>query len=323
MTWNWLNLLKRRLGLVSTPRPGCKTRRLASSRPRRLFLELLEDRLTPTASATFAEAGAVLNLGLAANNQLAIVSNGTSYTLSLGATGTWSGINSANETGNGTSNLTVTAAGISAFTTGINLTDFASTGGDGVTFNNSGANAYANNLAITLAHSTTGLVFISATSLAGSSTLTAASSGGILVNTGAGLTLNGGALSLSATGTNAPLIVNGGVTGSGGSMILQAMGNLLVGANALVGSGSGPLTLAADVTAAGVGDDGLGTLTMERQRLRRHPDSPRRRREHCLHRERGQRECRRCRHHTQRHARRTKCTLCPGLRWQRQSLRRQ
>ena len=49
-----------------------------------------------------------------------------------------------------------------------------------------------------------------------------------------------GNVSVSSTGTNTALTVEQGVTGSGGSVILQATGNLVVGANAIINSGSGP-----------------------------------------------------------------------------------
>jgi hypothetical protein len=54
-----------------------------------------------------------------------IVATGTpSYTLTLNSD-TWSGTNDANVTGNGTATLTVTAAGIAAFTSKIGITDAA------------------------------------------------------------------------------------------------------------------------------------------------------------------------------------------------------
>src|SRR5262249_9004270 len=74
-------------------------------RPARPLVEHLEDRLAP---ATFAESGTQLNLDLnTASEAVSIVSNGTSYTLTLNGTNIWSGTNSANVTGNGTATLTV------------------------------------------------------------------------------------------------------------------------------------------------------------------------------------------------------------------------
>ena len=104
-------------------------------RTTRLSMTALEDRVTP---ATFADNGTTLNLVLnTANTNAAIVSSGTSYNITL--TGdTWTGTNDANVTGNGTATLTVTAAGIAAFTNRISLAD-AAAAGDSVTFNDSGA----------------------------------------------------------------------------------------------------------------------------------------------------------------------------------------
>src|SRR5262245_18709511 len=110
--------------------------------------ELLEDRITP---ATFGELGATLNLDLnVANEAISIVSGGTSYTLTLNTGNPWRGTDSANVTGNGSATLTVTGAGLSAFTA-INLTD--SNTGTAVTFADSGANAYGDALTVTLDNS--------------------------------------------------------------------------------------------------------------------------------------------------------------------------
>src|SRR4051812_35222164 len=110
--------------------PGRFRRRVA-----RLRLLCLENRLTP---ASFAEAGAHLNLDLAANEVVGVVSGGTSYTLTL-ASGTWSGIDSANVVGDSSSALTITAAGQTAFNR-VNITDSGAR--VGVDFNTSGANTY-------------------------------------------------------------------------------------------------------------------------------------------------------------------------------------
>jgi hypothetical protein len=62
--------------------------------------------------------------------------------------------------------LTITSAGVAAFTGGIAITDTGSTGGDGVTFNTSQAFGYFNSFVITLSNSSaTGLTFNGATSL--------------------------------------------------------------------------------------------------------------------------------------------------------------
>ncbi len=234
---------------------------IRQSRPR---LELLEERLAP---ATFAVSGSTLDLVLGTSEKVAIVSSTTSYTLSLGADQTWTGTNSADVTGNGLQSLTITSAGITAFSTGIDITDSTSTGGDAVAFNDSTTNPYANNFIITLNNSssgasTPGLSFTGASTFSGTSALTASVNGDVVVNSGASLALGGGALSLMATGTNAPLTVSGNVSNANGPITLQATGDVTVGSGVMVNSGTAALSLAADVKADGSGDDGVGTLSV-------------------------------------------------------------
>lgn len=113
-------------------------------RQRRLLFEGLEDRAL---LASFAEVGSLLNLDLnVTNTAVGIASGGTSYTFTL--TGdTWSGADSAHVTGNGTTSLIVTTAGLDHFDT-LNITDSAT--GSAVKFNDSGANAYSDNFIVTL-----------------------------------------------------------------------------------------------------------------------------------------------------------------------------
>jgi hypothetical protein len=195
-TWQaWLRRVRQNL----THRSGRVGRR-----PR---LEWLEDRTLPSA-ATFAESdgGKQLNLGLVTNQQLSVVSLGTSYTFTLASGDTWSGTADANVT---TSNnvLTVTAAGIGAYTSGIVVGDGGSTGGDSVSFLDSGTKSYTNELFITLGHSASpGLSF------SGNSTLSGLTNdfqtlGEIEVNTGAFVGAN--SIQLTTTGPSADILVNG------------------------------------------------------------------------------------------------------------------
>jgi hypothetical protein len=170
-------------------------RKLPRRRRFRPFLEELEYRLAP---ATFADNGTALNLVLnTANVNAAIVANSASYTITL--TGdTWSGTNDANVTGNGTATLTVTAAGIVAFTNQINVAD-ATAGGDSVAFNSSGANAYANNFNINLSNAAAGSIsFNGSSSFIGANTLSATTTDSIVVNAGAALATSGGDVVLLA-----------------------------------------------------------------------------------------------------------------------------
>src|SRR5262245_52321984 len=135
-------------------------------------VEALEDRLVP---ATFKDNGTTLSLVLTkASTNAAIVATSTpSYTLTLSNGDTWSGTNDGNVTGNGTATLTVTAAGIGAFTNQISIID-AAAGSDSVTFNNSGTNSYANNFTINLSNAAAGAIAFNGTSsFSGASTLTA------------------------------------------------------------------------------------------------------------------------------------------------------
>ena len=250
--------------------PSSRKSRSSRRRPRRKLdltpqCEQLEIKIAP---ATFAVSGGTLDLVLGTSEKVAIVSSTTSYTLTLGTDQTWSGTeDSADVTGNGLQSLTITSTGITDFSTGIDITDSGSTGGDAVAFNDSTTNPYANNFIIALndsssGASTPGLSFTGASSFSGTSALTASVNGDVVVNSGASLALNGGALSLMATGTNAPLTVSGNVSNANGPMTLQATGDVTVGSGVTISSGTAALSLAADVQADGSGDDGVGTLSV-------------------------------------------------------------
>ena len=213
--------------------------------------------------ATFADAAPTLNLSLGANDQVSISSRGNAYSLTLANSQTWTGANDADVIGVGTSTLTVTPTGIAAFTSAINIYDSGSSGGDAVTFADSGSSGYANNFAITLSNSTAGLTFSGSTSFSGAAAISATSSGGIAINSGAGIITASGAVSLIATGPNTSLTDSGNVLSAAGAITLQATGAVTVGTSVVVNSGAGNLTLAADVTANGAGDDGVGTLSID------------------------------------------------------------
>ncbi|MCL4207963.1 MAG: hypothetical protein KJ000_36210, partial [Pirellulaceae bacterium] len=191
----------------------------ATGKRRRLFFETLEDRRV---LASFAEAGAMLILTLdVASENVAIVSNGTSYTLT--GTSNWTGTDSANVTGNGTTTLTVTTAGLAEFDT-INILD-ASVSGTSVTFDDSGVNAYSDHFTITLDDAGAGpITFSGASSFSGSNTLSASTTGGITFSGAASLVTDSGSVSLSAgeaitSGTAATDITTPSVTLVAGSGI--------------------------------------------------------------------------------------------------------
>ncbi|MGE3817822.1 MAG: FG-GAP-like repeat-containing protein [Isosphaeraceae bacterium] len=228
-------------------------------------LEVLEDRLAP---ARFSVSGDVLNLVLDDNERLGVVSKGTSYALALSGGSTWSGTNNANVTGNGSATLTVTAAGIGTFTSGIVINDNdATTGGTAVAFNDSGTYAYSNPFNVILNRSSTGastpgLSFTGRSTFAGAAGLNASASGDVVINAGAGVTSNGGLVRIVTTGANSAMTVDGAVVNADAEVLLRATGSLTVGALATVNSGAGPLTLASDLRSDGASDDGNGALTV-------------------------------------------------------------
>lgn len=234
-------------------------RQEARKKSRSLLFQSLEERWL---LATFTDAAPSLNLVLGSNQQAAIISTGSTYNLTLNS-GTWSGTNDANVTGNGSSTLTVTSSGIGAFTTAISITDTGSSGGDAVAFANSLTSGYANNFVVNLTQSSSTVTFTGTSLFTGNSALTAAAAGNIIVNSNASIITAGGSIRLVSTGSNTSLTDSGNVLSNGGSITLQATGAVAVGTGVTVNSGSGTLTLTADVTASGAGDDGVGTLSID------------------------------------------------------------
>ncbi len=162
---------------------GRKRRRM------RPTLMTLEDRLAP---ATFMNARPTLTLTLAANDAVGIVANTSTYTLNL-TSGTWSGTNDANVSGNGTATLTVQETAFNQ----VNLTDTGT--GTSVTFNNSGSNSYASSFDLALSNAGAGAIaFNGATSFTGSNALSASTSDLIVTNSGSSITTVSGGITLSA-----------------------------------------------------------------------------------------------------------------------------
>src|SRR5688572_14160069 len=195
-----------------------RNRPLANTR--RAFFEPLEDRRL---LATFAEAGTLLNLDLdVANTSAAIVSAGTSYSLTL--TGdTWSGTDSANATGNGTALLTVTADGLAAFNT-VNITDSAA--GSAVNFNDSGANTYSDSLNVTLDAAAGPITFNGNSSFVGASSLFASTSQNIALVSGASLSTVDGNLTLSANAAGTGSFTVPAIDVNGGTITTSGTGNV-------------------------------------------------------------------------------------------------
>ncbi|HPM79398.1 MAG TPA: autotransporter-associated beta strand repeat-containing protein, partial [Candidatus Anammoximicrobium sp.] len=186
-----------------------RARRARSRRQRSLLLERLEDRRL---LAAFSESDSTLNIDLtAASERVGIVSNGTSYSLTLDAPNVWSGIDTANVTGNGWNTLTVTAAGLAVFDT-IMITDSSS--GCAVDFNNSGTNAYSDDFTMVLDASPAGQITFHGASAFGASNLSASTTANIVVSTGAGVTAGSGSVTLTADSMDieGTIAADGGIT---------------------------------------------------------------------------------------------------------------
>src|SRR5262249_12137347 len=114
----------------------------------------------------------------------------------------------------------------------------------------------------------TGITLTNPGNAVGSFSAVNSTSGNVSLTTAAALNVTGitqsssGSVSVLSTGSNTALTVSGGVSGTGGAITLQATGGLIVAANQPVNSGAGALSLGADLTAGGSGDDGNGTLTI-------------------------------------------------------------
>lgn len=211
------------------------TRHRTISARRLLQAEVLGNRFVP---ATFTEAGQLLALDLNIGNEtVAVVSKGTSYDLTL-AGSNWTGSDSANVAGNGTSTLSVTASGIAAFTSGIAITDTAAS--TGVSFIDSAANAYFNIFTVTLNNGSIGVNF-SGSSAFGDSSLDVRTDRNIVLNSGSAIATISGSVSLTA---NKGGTANGNLSG-------------IALAAAQIASETGSITLDGTGGNSGVGNRGV------------------------------------------------------------------
>jgi uncharacterized repeat protein (TIGR03803 family) len=92
-------------------------------------------------------------------------------------------------------------------------------------------------------------------------------SGNLAVQSSTALTVSApvvgfGTIVFAAAGTNTALTISANITSENTGVTLQATGAVTISSGVVVNSGLGNLTLAGDVTAAGGGDDGIGTLTI-------------------------------------------------------------
>src|SRR5262249_39023791 len=161
---------------------------------------------------------------------VSIVSGGNSYTLTLNGTNVWSGTNSPNVTGNGTATLTVTSAGIAAFTDRISLVD-AAAGRDSVTFDDNVTNSYAHNSDVRLGNAAAGTIAFNGTSSFSTSELFASTSRNVVVASGASVSSTTGDVTLRANQQATPtagnffgITVLGAITTDSGSILLVGRG---------------------------------------------------------------------------------------------------
>jgi fibronectin-binding autotransporter adhesin len=210
----------------------------------------LEDRITP---ATFLESGNTLTLGLLANENVSFVANAATYTLTLGGAAVWGGTNSANVTGNGTGTLTVTAAGIAAYTS-INVG--GPSGGNALTFGAS-TGSVSQDVAITLATAASPAVtFAGDTKFAAANTLKITTPGHDVTQTAGTITIPGTLNIDNNTGVTSLLTATNDF---GTVQVTSGKDVSLVDANSVIFAGS---TLSGTLTAtAGTGSiTGTGTI---------------------------------------------------------------
>jgi mucin-19 len=231
----WLSLLKqsvfRRTRRSNSSRRHGQTNR--QSQHSRLIVtpgvaaspELLEDR---TLLAAFVESGGgtVLTITLnAASDTVHLSSSGSSYRVT--ANSSWTGTDNTRVTGNGTTTLTVTATGVSAYST-INITDTAGNGT--VEFDDSGVNAFAASINATLDNAGAVLFFNGSTSFSGSAGLTAIVAKQV-TGISVGITTSAGAISITANQSGAATgnfvgveFINSTITTSSGNIALNGTG---------------------------------------------------------------------------------------------------
>ncbi len=166
--------------------------------------------------------------------------------------------------GSGTVTLTSTAGSISQ-SAAITAATLVANAATGITLNNSGngvssftaSNSSSGNISLT----NNATLAVAGITQVGSGTVTVANTGALTVS-GAVSTSGSGAMTFTASGSDVAMNVNAGVSSVNGPMTFYATGNLTVGTGVTLNSSTAALTLGADVTAAGAGDNGTGTLSI-------------------------------------------------------------
>jgi autotransporter-associated beta strand protein len=244
-----------------------------ASRYRRLALECFEDRRM---LASLSDNGAQLSIVISANENLAVVSSGTSYTFSSNQPMTNAGVGQPTDfSAFGGTSITLLSAGLARYST-ISIVDALSASNATVTFNSSGANAYSDDFSIILDDPAAGAItFNGATTFGASNSLSASTARNIVVSSGASVSIANGNLMLSAnqqpsatSGNFRGIDVNGGTLTAGGSgnISLRGRGGNDASTSLHIGihvRGGGVVQSTAAIAGAGtitmVGQGGTGT----------------------------------------------------------------
>ena len=251
----WIRQIKKWLGERRGVSPPVMlvTGGLASRRSprRRLYLEPLEDRINPNATLNILGSGLQIliagpdTVNLSTVNGALVVNDSTAGQTITDTTGKFTVAGAAgNQTATENASLVV------------DFTSLTITGtGGGQTVNFTGGSFVATNV-------NDGTI-----PTVGFANALSSFSGDLNIVTSASLTVSApisgmNAVLITVGGTNAPLNVNANITGQNGPVTLQASGAVTVGAGVAIVSAIDSLTLGADLTPAGAGDDGVGTLTV-------------------------------------------------------------
>ncbi len=196
------------LGLVAKPQLLARStssrhshyHRRQSTR-RRLRTESLEARAL---LATVSDGGGTtLTISLATDEDLAVVSNGTTYSFSSDMNFTKGVVaNVGDFSAFGGTSLTLEASGLARYNT-VSVVDSGTN--STVTFSNSGGNKYADQFTVLLANASAGAItFNGATAFDGSNSLSASTTKNIVVSSGSSVSTVGGNLTLEANQQSTP-----------------------------------------------------------------------------------------------------------------------
>jgi len=247
------------------------------SQSRRLaFLEPLEQRqmlatLTNPVATT-------LDIALAANEDLAIVSNGGTYSFTSDTAFSDGGVASTSDFSSfGTTSLTMNSSGLTRYDT-IRITDAGAN--TTVAFNDSGSNVYSDHFSVTLNDAAAGqITFNGASPFAGTSAITANTTKNIVLNSGSSLTTVNGGITLTAnlagttSGNFVGIDVNNATVQVAGAGLLSLNGTggissglsnygVHVRAGGQVIGGSGEVTITG-TGGAGTGNDNAGVIVQD------------------------------------------------------------